>query len=167
MSVSILEILVERLRATADGYHDGAEEAPVVILWTDPEGAWKPVVAQLQGLMPELLMLGDYAPEQKTGPVIWLKCAIAGTVRKWRYPKASCRSSTFPVWLGINFGPPINAPGNCSRSWSCSIAEPSGPIPTAAIGRLKPSSSLQKADRKSTRLNSSHANISYAVFCLK
>ena len=26
---------------------------------------------------------------------------------------------------------------------------------------------VQKADRKSTRLNSSHANISYAVFCLK
>src|SRR5258707_10674166 len=25
----------------------------------------------------------------------------------------------------------------------------------------------QKEDRKSTRLNSSHANISYAVFCLK
>src|SRR3712207_8055311 len=28
------------------------------------------------------------------------------------------------------------------------------------LGRLRP-------DRKSTRLNSSHANISYAVFCLK
>src|SRR3712207_7951971 len=26
---------------------------------------------------------------------------------------------------------------------------------------------LQRTDRKSTRLNSSHANISYAVFCLK
>src|SRR3712207_7664170 len=26
---------------------------------------------------------------------------------------------------------------------------------------------LEPADRKSTRLNSSHANISYAVFCLK
>src|SRR3712207_8969509 len=26
---------------------------------------------------------------------------------------------------------------------------------------------LTRADRKSTRLNSSHANISYAVFCLK
>src|SRR3712207_7914952 len=26
---------------------------------------------------------------------------------------------------------------------------------------------LQREDRKSTRLNSSHANISYAVFCLK
>src|SRR3712207_8767949 len=29
------------------------------------------------------------------------------------------------------------------------------------------SSALLAADRKSTRLNSSHANISYAVFCLK
>src|SRR3712207_7992086 len=28
-------------------------------------------------------------------------------------------------------------------------------------------SAERKADRKSTRLNSSHANISYAVFCLK
>src|SRR3712207_7460303 len=27
--------------------------------------------------------------------------------------------------------------------------------------------SLSRPDRKSTRLNSSHANISYAVFCLK
>src|SRR3712207_7592799 len=34
--------------------------------------------------------------------------------------------------------------------------------PDRAAGR-----SLQLQDRKSTRLNSSHANISYAVFCLK
>src|SRR3712207_7292830 len=32
---------------------------------------------------------------------------------------------------------------------------------------LSKSLSIFKADRKSTRLNSSHANISYAVFCLK
>src|SRR3712207_7851978 len=35
---------------------------------------------------------------------------------------------------------------------------------------LAPSATVQDAataDRKSTRLNSSHANISYAVFCLK
>src|SRR3712207_7975567 len=31
--------------------------------------------------------------------------------------------------------------------------------------RIEPSSATK--DRKSTRLNSSHANISYAVFCLK
>src|SRR3712207_9142247 len=32
---------------------------------------------------------------------------------------------------------------------------------------LEPVKRQVKADRKSTRLNSSHANISYAVFCLK
>src|SRR3712207_8618100 len=42
-----------------------------------------------------------------------------------------------------------------------------------ALDFLQPSSSVQlltvdgRPDRKSTRLNSSHANISYAVFCLK
>src|SRR3712207_8509265 len=33
--------------------------------------------------------------------------------------------------------------------------------------RLAVAAVLALADRKSTRLNSSHANISYAVFCLK
>src|SRR3712207_9014711 len=33
-----------------------------------------------------------------------------------------------------------------------------------AVGPIDP---VQPEDRKSTRLNSSHANISYAVFCLK
>src|SRR3712207_8467929 len=33
--------------------------------------------------------------------------------------------------------------------------------------RLRPEDGAQQVDRKSTRLNSSHANISYAVFCLK
>src|SRR3712207_7724513 len=35
-----------------------------------------------------------------------------------------------------------------------------GPVPTLLLAR-------ERQDRKSTRLNSSHANISYAVFCLK
>src|SRR3712207_8226882 len=43
------------------------------------------------------------------------------------------------------------------RSWVGSDRARSG-----GRGRL-----LDGADRKSTRLNSSHANISYAVFCLK
>src|SRR3712207_8135769 len=33
--------------------------------------------------------------------------------------------------------------------------------------RLKRGVDISRLDRKSTRLNSSHANISYAVFCLK
>src|SRR3712207_6032050 len=47
------------------------------------------------------------------------------------------------------------------------------PISAAVVGRLPPIAVklngviASTKDRKSTRLNSSHANISYAVFCLK
>src|SRR3712207_7956553 len=48
------------------------------------------------------------------------------------------------------------------------------PLPEAQVDRFLfkllveyPSVGEEAADRKSTRLNSSHANISYAVFCLK
>src|SRR3712207_7032734 len=37
----------------------------------------------------------------------------------------------------------------------------------AGAGRRPARQILEGRDRKSTRLNSSHANISYAVFCLK
>src|SRR5947209_11742551 len=35
------------------------------------------------------------------------------------------------------------------------------------VGSASPPQGIATLDRKSTRLNSSHANISYAVFCLK
>src|SRR3712207_8146916 len=43
-------------------------------------------------------------------------------------------------------------------TWTASIT---------AVRRLSPDPLQVGSDRKSTRLNSSHANISYAVFCLK
>src|SRR3712207_9165008 len=39
--------------------------------------------------------------------------------------------------------------------------------PAARAGRGEEDKGGERKDRKSTRLNSSHANISYAVFCLK
>src|SRR3712207_8752870 len=39
------------------------------------------------------------------------------------------------------------------------------PEPQPTVARTEPPD--HEVDRKSTRLNSSHANISYAVFCLK
>src|SRR5438445_8992991 len=45
---------------------------------------------------------------------------------------------------------------------------PYHPWMTGQLGiDLQPDHQLSPRDRKSTRLNSSHANISYAVFCLK
>src|SRR3712207_8151546 len=44
------------------------------------------------------------------------------------------------------------------------VAGSGGEFPALTLDERR---ALTEADRKSTRLNSSHANISYAVFCLK
>jgi len=51
--------------------------APTVILWTDSERQWEPLVPRLQERLPQLLVLGDYQPDKRTGPAIWLRCVIA------------------------------------------------------------------------------------------
>src|SRR3712207_8066059 len=48
----------------------------------------------------------------------------------------------------------------------CDVQNPEFLKRVVGLKKLKPELKIQ-LDRKSTRLNSSHANISYAVFCLK
>src|SRR3712207_8611888 len=45
--------------------------------------------------------------------------------------------------------------------------DPAGEVAGAVHPGRVPQDTVHARDRKSTRLNSSHANISYAVFCLK
>src|SRR5947209_14822790 len=53
---------------------------------------------------------------------------------------------------------PASSSGGCPTPPGCRCPPP---CTTARCRHIRP------GDRKSTRLNSSHANISYAVFCLK
>jgi hypothetical protein len=71
---------VERALHAAGRYNAGVEEKPVAILWTDTDGQWLPVLPKLRQRLPQLLTLGDYAPEELRGPAIWLKCVIARTI---------------------------------------------------------------------------------------
>src|SRR3712207_8767550 len=48
-----------------------------------------------------------------------------------------------------------------------SARAPEVPETDPSLGRARHGRTAAGVDRKSTRLNSSHANISYAVFCLK
>lgn len=66
--------LAERLRECAAS-PDGTVP-PAVILWTDPARQWLPMRSVLLAELPELLVLGDYDPEKRTGPAIWLRCLI-------------------------------------------------------------------------------------------
>src|SRR3712207_6892397 len=63
-----------------------------------------------------------------------------------------------------------SATASVGRWSSASQPRPGGPRSIGqprSIQRTSVSRSSSVRDRKSTRLNSSHANISYAVFCLK
>jgi hypothetical protein len=67
------------------------------VLWTDADGQWRPAVEQLRPLMPELLTLGDYDAATRTGPAIWLRCAIEPAVRVDKFPELRWPESTVPV----------------------------------------------------------------------
>ena len=69
--------LATAVLAAAKGNSHAAAPA-AAILWPDKEGHWLAALPALSNLMPNLCMLGAYAPEQRSGPAIWLKCAIAG-----------------------------------------------------------------------------------------
>src|SRR3712207_7308174 len=68
--------------------------------------------------------------------------------------------------LSLHDALPISLPPEPSPPASALVAvgPPTSEMATSAV-RTTPAT--QCLDRKSTRLNSSHANISYAVFCLK
>ena len=79
MSVTVLDRLAELLaKAPAGNSHTAATAAAV--LWTDKERQWEGAIGQLRQAMPRLLTLGDFNIEQRSGPAIWLKCAIAGSL---------------------------------------------------------------------------------------
>lgn len=83
-AATILDTLVDRLRSrdVALDY----EARPAAILWTDPDREWLPLIELLRKPLGELLVLGDYAPEQRTGPAIWLRCIVDGTIQLPDFP---------------------------------------------------------------------------------
>ncbi len=78
------DALVAALRRAAD-YVKYDQAPPACVLWTDEKCQWEPLVPRLRAAMPELLTLGSYAPEARTGPAIWLRCMIARTLPDTEY----------------------------------------------------------------------------------
>ncbi|MBE9486061.1 MAG: BREX-1 system phosphatase PglZ type B, partial [Chloroflexi bacterium] len=60
----------------AGRYNRSDMVGPAVILWSDSDNQWAPLVDLLRPLMPELFTLGEYEPGKKIGPAIWLRCVI-------------------------------------------------------------------------------------------
>jgi hypothetical protein len=80
MSQTILEHLIERLRQAAIyNRHDLAP--PTVVLWTDGEGLWSPVIPLIREAMPELLVLAAEVQGEGAGPSTWVRYQLAR--RSW------------------------------------------------------------------------------------
>lgn len=58
---------------------DGVAQ-PAALLWTDADGQWAPLIPTLRKVLPQLYVLGAYAPEERRGPVIWLRCVVERTL---------------------------------------------------------------------------------------
>jgi hypothetical protein len=64
----------------ASRFNPEVECAPQCILWPDKEAQWRPIIPALQTELPQLLVLGPHNEAQRTGPAIWLRCAMAGRI---------------------------------------------------------------------------------------
>lgn len=60
----------------ASRYNPEDQVAPAVVLWTDHERQWEPLIARVRDRLPQLLTLGAYDPGSRTGPAIWLRSVI-------------------------------------------------------------------------------------------
>src|SRR3712207_7538845 len=85
--------------------------------------------------------------------------------RSTLFPYTTLFRSLLGLWSGV-------APGSGGVAQSVEQAAHNrcvvGSSPASATrSRRRGGHGFDRIDRKSTRLNSSHANISYAVFCLK
>lgn len=57
-----------------------SEVPPVAVLWTDAKSEWLPLADLLRARLPQLLIHGEYDPEKRMGPAVWLKCAMDGAL---------------------------------------------------------------------------------------
>ncbi len=83
-----MKVLDHLLAAVRDAavFNPEVQAAPACILWPDRDHQWEAVIPVLQAELPELMILGDYAPEKRIGPAIWLRCVIAGRVAEVSLP---------------------------------------------------------------------------------
>jgi len=76
---SVAGLVAAALVGSAKGNTHTAAPA-VTVLWPDKERHWETALPNLKQLLPGLLELGAFDPSSRSGPAVWLKCAIAGVL---------------------------------------------------------------------------------------
>jgi hypothetical protein len=84
--MKLIDALAEEVRASS-AHNSNIQASPSVILWTDKLRQWESALPLLQAAMPELVVFGEYAPEKRQGPAIWLKCVIENALPEFELPQ--------------------------------------------------------------------------------
>jgi hypothetical protein len=84
--MKIVDCLIKALRLSAV-FNPEIQVEPACVLWPDRDRQWEAIIPILQAELPELWVLGDYVPDNRTGPAIWLRCIIAGQADELALPK--------------------------------------------------------------------------------
>lgn len=74
--MTLVRAVVAKALRDAAAFNAGANSAPAMVLWADPDRTWEPVVRSLQEAVP-VLILGEYDPDAAQGPALWLRAVLA------------------------------------------------------------------------------------------
>lgn len=85
---TVIESLVRSLEAAAK-FNPNDVVHPYAVLWTDHDAQWQPVIPQLRRLLPQLLTFGDYEPEIRSGPAIWLRSVVDRALSEVQIPEGT------------------------------------------------------------------------------
>jgi len=88
---AVIEALVGSLEVAAK-YNPNDVVHPYAVLWTDHDTQWQPIIPQLRRLLPQLLTFGEYQPDQRIGPAIWLRSVVDRAL-----PDVELRDGVTPV----------------------------------------------------------------------
>ena len=89
--ISVVEALVHSLEGAAK-YNPNDVVHPYAVLWTDHDAQWQPIIPQLRRLMPQLLTFGEFQPDQRVGPAIWLRSVV-----DWALPEVELPDGVTPI----------------------------------------------------------------------
>ena len=88
---TVFDTLLAALRSSA-AYNRDDVVPPAVFLWPDVKREWERLLPRLRLALPHLLTFGPYDKDRRTGPAIWVRCALAG-----RIPEITWPADTIPV----------------------------------------------------------------------
>ncbi len=83
---TVFDAIIESLEKAAD-YNKNDQSKPAAILWTDKDCQWLSLADKLRVALPEFLTMGNYEPEIKKGPGIWIRCMIARKLDEANWPQ--------------------------------------------------------------------------------